>query len=174
MSQEKHCVPKLMNQEDCKVSLLDIPDVILDCILKRLPPLDLFRVSQVCTYLRNIGRSDDLWETHIEHKWSKLVGNDAHHEWQWHTTKIINEGSIIFLPENKENLLLQQSLSGSCGTISGDSPFLRLHSYLKSYKGLNGLIRNYSKMALYICLETGRFCFPAQVYKVRLIKTICI
>jgi len=89
----------------------------------------------------------------VERKWSRLLGNDAYHEWEYHTTKY-------------KELLLDQNLSGSLGTISGDSSFERVHSYLRSNRSMTDLIKNHSKMALYIFLETGRFWFPAQVYKV--------
>jgi len=113
----------------------------------------LYRVSQVCTRLRNISRGDCLWEKHVKQKWSRLVGNDAYHEREYHRTKY-------------KELLVDQNLSRSCGTISGDSFFRRHHSYLKSNRSLTALIKNHSKIALYIFLETSRFWFPAQVYKV--------
>ena len=153
MSSANNSVPKLKNQWDCKVSLLDLPGEVVHCIIKRLSPQDLYRVSQVCTRLRNISRGDNLWEKHVEQKWSRLVGNDAYHEWEYHTTKY-------------KELLVDQNLTEPFGTISGDSPSQRLHSYLRINRTLIGLIKNHSKMALYIFLETGRFWFPAQVYKV--------
>lgn len=153
MSSKKTSAPKL----DCKSFLLNLPHEILDCILKQLSPNDLFMVAQVCTQLRNISRSDYIWNHQIEHKWSKLVGEEFHNEWKYHTEKIRNE----------ESLILQQNQSKSCGNISGDYPHQRLHSYLKSNRVLDDLIKNHSQMALYICLETGRFRFPVQVYKVR-------
>ncbi|XP_050911327.1 F-box protein At2g26850-like isoform X1 [Lathyrus oleraceus] len=112
-------------------------------------------VAHVCTHLRNNSRSDYLWNQHVEHKWSKLVGEDFHNEWNYHIGKIRNE----------ESLVLHHNQSKSYGNISGDHPYQRLHSYLKSNRALDDLIKNHSQMALYICLETGRFWFPIQIYK---------
>lgn len=154
MSPENKSVAKLENQEDCMVSLLDLPEWTLDCILERLSPKDLCRVAQVCTCLRYRCRSDDLWEKQVKHKWGRLLGDVAYQEWQWHTTNI-----------NTERLLLQQNQSGSCGSFSGVWPFLNFHSYLENFRDLTSLFRSCSQMPLFICLETGRFWFPAQVYK---------
>ncbi|RDX72098.1 F-box protein, partial [Mucuna pruriens] len=156
MSSEKNSASKLEKQEDCKVfCLLDLPEWTLDCILECLSPLDLCRVAQVSTCLRDRTRSDALWEKHIKQKWGRLLGDVAHQEWQWHTTKI-NTQSL---------LLLQHGQSGSCGSFSGVWPFLSFHSYLDNFIDFISLFKNCSKMTLYICLETGRFWFPVQVFK---------
>lgn len=155
MSPENKSVAKLENQEDCMVSLLDLPEWTLDCILERLSPKDFCRVAQVCTCLRYRCRSDDLWEKQVKHKWGRLLGDVAYQEWQWHTTNI-----------NTQRLLLQQNQSGSCGSFSGVWPFLNFHSYLENFRDLSSLFRICSQMPLFICLETGRFWFPTQVYKV--------
>ncbi|XP_057437938.1 F-box protein At2g26850-like isoform X1 [Lotus japonicus] len=155
MSPHKNSLPKLENQEDRKISLLDLPGWTLDIILELLPPSDLCRVAKVCTYLRNRCRSDDLWDKQVKQKWSNLIGDVALQEWQWHTTKI-NTQSI---------LLLQNQSTGSCGSFSGVWPSLSLHSYLENFGDLTSLFQKYSKMALLVCLESGRFWFPAQVYK---------
>ncbi|XP_020213163.1 F-box protein At2g32560 [Cajanus cajan] len=156
MSSEKN--RKLEKHKECKVSssLLDLPEWILDCILECLSPLDLCRVAQVCTSLRLRSRSDALWEKQIHKKWGHILSDVAHQEWQWHTTKIINT----------QSLLLQQNQSGSCGTFTGVWPFLHFHSYLKNFVDLISFFRSCSKMALYICLESGRFWFLVQVCKI--------
>lgn len=157
MSSEKNCVSKLEKQKDCKVySLLDLPEWTMDCILECLSPMDLFRVAQVCTNLRDKTRNDALWEKLIKQKWGRLLGDAAYHEWQWHTTKFANTQSIFSL---------QQNQTGSCGSFSGVWPFLNFHSYLENFTDLITLFKNCSKMALYICLESGRFWFPVQLYK---------
>ncbi|TKY62713.1 F-box protein [Spatholobus suberectus] len=156
MSCEKNMASKLEKQKDCIVfSLLDLPECTLDCILECLSPLDLCRVAQVCTYLWHRSRSDALWEKQIKQKWGGLLGDVALQEWLWHTSKIINT----------ESLLLKQNQSGSCGSFSGVWPFLSFHSYLENFINLISLFKNCPKMALYICLESGRFWFPVQVYK---------
>ncbi|XP_027351103.1 F-box protein At2g26850-like [Abrus precatorius] len=155
MSNEKNMVSKLENQDNCKdSSLLDLPEWILDCILELLSPLDLCRVAQVCTFLRYRSSNDALWEKKVQQKWGRVLGDVAHQEWQWHTTKMITE-----------SFLLQKNQSGSCGSFSGVWPFLSFHSYLENFIDFVSLSKNCSKMALYVCLESGHFWFPVQVYK---------
>ncbi|XP_014491046.1 F-box protein At2g41170-like [Vigna radiata var. radiata] len=157
MSSEKNCVSKLEKQNDCKVySLLDLPEWTLDCILECLSAQDLFRVAQVCTSLRDKTRTDALWEKLINQKWGSLLGEAVYQEWQWHTTKIANTQIIFSLHQNQ---------SGSCGSFTGVWPFLNFHSYLENFIDFITLFKHSSKMALYICLESGRFWFPAQMYK---------
>ncbi|KAK7336449.1 hypothetical protein VNO77_16991 [Canavalia gladiata] len=156
MSSEKNSASKLEMQEDCKVcSLLDLPGWTLDCILERLSPPDLCRMAQVCTSLRNRSRSDALWEKQVKHKWGRVLSDVAHQEWQWHTAKI-----------NTQSLLLQQIQNGSFGSFSGVWPFLIFHSFLENFVDLITLFKNCSRFALYICLESGRFWFPVQVYQI--------
>lgn len=158
MSQENNSISKLNKQKDSKTSLLNLPDVVLDCILERLSPLDLCKVARVCTHLRNRSRSDYLWEKHIQQKWSRLLGEDTQHEWEWHRTNITKLFS--------KNVLVQHDLSASHEIITDVWPFRCLRSHLENYGALTNLIKNCSKMALFICLETGRFWFPAQVFEV--------
>ncbi|KAL2320653.1 hypothetical protein Fmac_029622 [Flemingia macrophylla] len=156
MSLTKNSKPKFVENKECKVYNLDLPESILNCILECLLPVDLCSVSKVCTSLRHRCRSDDLWARHIKQKWGSLLGDAAHREWQWHVTTIVN----------KKKPLLQLNGEGLLGSFSGSWPLSSLGSYLENPGDLTSLLlSNCSMMALYISLQNGRFRFPAQVYR---------
>ncbi|KAF7843509.1 F-box protein [Senna tora] len=73
-------------EESSNMCLLDLPDSIIDYILKQLSPLELCVASQVCTSLRNRCCSNHLWEQHMRGKWGALIGHAAYKEWQCHIT----------------------------------------------------------------------------------------
>lgn len=137
------------------MSLLDLPEMTLDFILKLLSPTELCKMSEVCTSLRSICQSDDLWEKHLKHKWGKVIGDAAFKEWKLHIT-IAKEGTNHFF----------NNLNGSLGSFTGVWPNLYLSSYLEGSSLINGQRSNHFMMSLYFSLEFGRFWFPAQVYKV--------
>ena len=142
---------------DC-ISLLSLPESTLDNILKRLSPIELIRMSEVCTTLRDRCRSDDLWDNHIKQKWGRVIGDVAYKEWQWHVTAAKEEGNLLYQMINQ---------NGSLGTFSGAWPMLCLGSYLRDSRHiLSSSLSNSFMMALYISLESGKFWFPAQVYRV--------
>ncbi|KAJ1405210.1 F-box-like domain superfamily [Sesbania bispinosa] len=138
------------------ISLLNLPESTLDCILQRLSPIELIKMSEVCTYLRDICRSDNLWDNQIKKKWGGLIGDVAYKEWQWHITLAKEEGNIL-------NQQINQN--GSMGSFSGAWPMLCLGSYLEDCKHLKNSLSNNFMMALYLSLESGKFWFPAQVYR---------
>lgn len=140
-----------------KISLLNLPNSTLNDILKLLSPMELIKMSSVCTYLRDTCRSDHLWETHIKQKWGKMVGDVAFKEWQWHiTTTLLNQQNII-------------NQNGSLGSFSGTWPVLCLGSYLQDCMQLKSSFLNKFMMSLYFSLENGKFWFPAQFYRVRVL-----
>lgn len=72
-------------QEIEETSLLDLPELALECILERLSPPGLSNLSGVCVSLREKCTSDYLWERRMKQKWGRLIGDAAYKEWQWHT-----------------------------------------------------------------------------------------
>ncbi|XP_061364788.1 F-box protein At2g32560-like [Gastrolobium bilobum] len=138
------------------ISLLNLPEYILECILKRLSPIELIKICEVCTYLRDRCRSDHLWNNHIKQKWGRVIGDVAYKEWQWHITSAKEEGNNLN-QHSKEN--------GSLGSFSVVWPLLCIGSYLEDCKHLNGSLSNNFMMTLYFSLENGKFWFPAQVYR---------
>ena len=141
------------------MSLLNLPYPILDCILKLLSPMDLTRMSEVCTFLRDRCRSDPLWELHMKQKWGGVIGDVAYKEWLWHITTPKEKGINQLNQHNNQN--------GSMGPFSGTWPMLYLRSYLEDCRHLNSSsLANSFMMALYFSLENGNFWFPAQIYRV--------
>ncbi|KAK7378049.1 hypothetical protein VNO80_03485 [Phaseolus coccineus] len=149
-------------QPSGNISLLDLPEPILDCILRLLSPMELVIMSEVCTCLRDRCRSDPLWEVHIKQKWGGVIGDVAFKEWQWHisTTK---EKQINHLDK-------QINQKGSLGSFSGTWPVLYLRSYLEDCSHLNSSLSNSFMMTLYFSLENAKFWFPAQVYRGGLVR----
>nr|KYP48924.1 F-box protein At2g32560 family [Cajanus cajan] len=127
--------------------LLDLPESTLHFILKRLSPIELSTMSKVCVYLKYRCQSDDLWENHIKEKWGRVIGEAVYKEWEWHI-------------ESRTN-----NQTGSLGSFTGVWPNLYLGSYLEDCKLLNGQLSNNFFMSLYFSLESGKFWFPAEVYK---------
>lgn len=90
-----------------------------------------------------------------------MIGDVAFKEWQWHITKITKEelGNLLNNQQINEN--------GSLGSFSGVWPVLCLGSYLEDCKHLkSSLSNNTMMMALYLYLESGKFWFPVQLYRV--------
>lgn len=139
--------------EVAEMSVLDLPELALECILERLPPEALCSMAGVCASLRERCMSDHLWEKHMKQKWGRVVGPAAHREWQWHLATRTELGN----PK-------QAKQKGLMRILSLGWPF----SWIKpkaddSFKHKTSLPID-SVMAWYIALETGRFCFPAQIY----------
>ncbi|KAG4393606.1 hypothetical protein AAZX31_03G110700 [Glycine max] len=145
------------------MSLLNLPEPILDCILKLLSPMELVSMSEVCTCLRDRCRSDPLWEVHIKKKWGGVIGDVAYKEWHWHITTTKEKGiNQLHQQHNIQN--------GSLGPFSGTWPMLYLRSYLEDCSHLNTSLANSFMMALYFSLENGKFWFPAQIYRGLLVR----
>lgn len=141
------------SDESIPTSLLDLPELALELILLRLSPADLCCMGGVCTYLRDKCRSDLLWEKHMKEKWGRLIGNVAYKEWHW------------YMVSNKRRCLLdslRESDQGVLGSFLKVWPFKLARA--KVGGGNEGSLQVDSIMALYISLEGGKFCFPAQVY----------
>ncbi|KAL2320649.1 hypothetical protein Fmac_029618 [Flemingia macrophylla] len=153
---KKSLVSKVENEEEeGKVSLLDLPDLPLECILEHLSPSELCSIARVCTSLRDRCWSDHLWKKHMERKWGKVFGDAAYSQWKWHVAS-----------KNREKISNQQNQKGIFAFIHGGfSPFLWIKA--KSEKATTqsrSSLPEDSIVALYFSLESGKFWFPAQVY----------
>ncbi|GKV40733.1 hypothetical protein SLEP1_g48339 [Rubroshorea leprosula] len=139
---------KEKEEEKGKVSLLDLPELTLECILDRLSPAELCAMAGVCSSLRERCCSDHLWEKHMKQRWGRVIGDAAHREWKGH-------------------LVFRRKSSEPCSR-SKKKGFLRiLFNTILPEKGADGRRTSTpadSVMAWYISLETGEFWFPAQVY----------
>ncbi|WOG99951.1 hypothetical protein DCAR_0519307 [Daucus carota subsp. sativus] len=128
-----------------KNSLLDLPDLALDSILKKLSPADLSRMSGVCTTLRDMCTSDHLWERHMQKKWGGLIRSFTYRDLQWN---IDSRKKHLHIEAPKKNRLAA----------------LFLGSKLDRRAKMSSTLPVDSVMSLYLSLETGKFWFPAQVF----------
>ncbi|KAL1813472.1 hypothetical protein ACET3Z_023537 [Daucus carota] len=130
-----------MAEIERETSLLDLPDLALDCILEKLSPAELSSMACVCTSLRNVCVDDYFWERHFNHKWGRIIGDIACREWK----------CSIALKKN-------QALS-DCADKAGIFRFFGLNSRGK----LRTTLPLESIMSWYLSLETGKYWFPGQV-----------
>ncbi|XP_057480622.1 F-box protein At2g26850 [Actinidia eriantha] len=136
-----------------EICVLDLPDLILDSILERLPPDGLCKMASVCTAMRDRCTCDRLWERHMKRKWDRVIGPAAFTEWQLH---IVSRKDSGFL-ERSQRRGLMRSLS-RLWPLSLIVPNFENTGLRKSSLPVH------SVMSCYLALETGKFWFPAQVY----------
>lgn len=146
-------------EEEGKVSLMDLPDLTLDCILDNLSPADLCNMAAVCASLRDRCRSDYLWERRMERKWGKVIGASAYRQWRWHIAS-----------RNREKVYNQGNQKGILASLHGFSPFQWIKTKSGQGKKSRSSLPDDSTMALYLSLENGKFWFPAQVYNREVIR----
>ncbi|EOY08844.1 hypothetical protein QUC31_010738 [Theobroma cacao] len=146
--------PKVDNVEEERISLLDLPELTLECILERLSPAGLCSMAGVCSSFRERCTSDHLWEKHMKQKWGKVIGDAAHREWQWHIAS-----------RKRPNLLGPSKQKGFLGSLTNMWPFSWFTPNLEGSSSQRKTdLPNDSMMSWYLSLETGKFWFPAQVY----------
>lgn len=145
---------KVENVDECgDMSILDLPELVLECILEKLPPSSLCSMAGVCTSLRERSVSDHLWERHMKKKWGRIVGPGALREWQWHIAS--RKVSSILEPGKQRGLLMRY--------LYLLSPLWWIRSKVDNCTTPRTLPLD-SIMSCYLALESGRFWFPAQVY----------
>ncbi|XP_074292455.1 F-box protein At2g32560-like [Silene latifolia] len=132
------------------LSLLDLPELALDCILEKLSPVGLRNMSGVCTSLRSRCVSNYLWERHMKYKWGDVLGSAAYREWQCF---IASRQSLSNSNRKKTQGFMKYLLPVSWFVSKFDKPSKVTSSPLVD-----------SVMSWYLALESGKFWFPAQVY----------
>ncbi|KAK4481765.1 hypothetical protein RD792_012676 [Penstemon davidsonii] len=138
-------------EEKQGISLLEIPDLPLDCILEKLSPYGLCSMAGVCRSLRERCKSDHFWEKHLKQKWSGVIGDSAYEEWQCHVS---SKRVPKFLKRHRKFKLFYDLLDLFCNK-----------SEIKEWKsGLSSSLPVNPVMSFYLALETGKFWFPAQVF----------
>jgi hypothetical protein len=142
-------------EEKDETSLLDLPDLALECILDRLSPAGLCSMSAVCTSLRDRCRSDHLWEKHIKRKWGRVIGDAAYREWQQWQAAAARKGPTL-LDQSKEK--------GFFDFLSGVCPFSWFKPKSERINKSRCSLPVDSIMGWYFSLEGGKLWFPAQVY----------
>ncbi|CAL5425481.1 unnamed protein product [Camellia sinensis] len=140
-------------EETTEMCVLDLPELILESILERLPANGLCSMASVCNSLRDKCSSDHLWERHMKQKWGRIIGPAAHRKWQWHTASRKDCG---FLDRSQRRGLIK--------SLSQLWPLSLIRSNFDNISKRNSSLPVDSIMSWYIALETGKFWFPAQVY----------
>ena len=136
--------------------LLDLPDLAIETILEKLEPADLCTMACVSNYFRDICLSDYLWKRHMTQKWGRIIGLAAQKEWKLHVAS------------QKERL-------SSCEDGRERRGFFKVYLskfwYVVMLKSSHNDGRKSSEprdsssiVSFYRALETGKFCFPAQVF----------
>ncbi|CAJ2639450.1 unnamed protein product [Trifolium pratense] len=145
------------NHEEEELSLMDLPELTLECILEKLPPSSLCQMANVCHSLRERCVSDYFWERQIKKKWSGVIGQAAYREWKWY---VASKRDVKDLKHGKQKGLLMRYFSllwplqwmkvkvDDANDICKDSSSLPVDSV----------------MNWYLAIENGSFWFPAQVY----------
>ncbi|KAG2683621.1 hypothetical protein I3843_10G040300 [Carya illinoinensis] len=141
-------------EEEEDISLLDLPDLALECILDRLLPSELCSMAAVCSSLRDRCRTDHFWDKHMKHKWGGLMGDAAYREWQRY---VASRKTLILLDQSKKKGFFESTLQG-VWTFPWFRPKLESSSRSRSSLPVDSI------MAWYLSLESGKIWFPAQVY----------
>jgi hypothetical protein len=144
-----------LDDETGGMSVLDLPELALECVLERLPPAGLCSMAGVCTSLRERCVSDHLWEKHMKHKWGRVIGPAAYREWQWHLASRKDLGSC---KQGKPKGLMR--LLSIFWPSSWSTPKVDPVNNSRQRSSLPV----HSIMSWYLALETGKFWFPAQVF----------
>ncbi|MFQ6631701.1 hypothetical protein Gotur_010056 [Gossypium turneri] len=139
-------------EEGAAMSILDLPELVLESILERLPPASLCSMAGVCSSLRSRCITDHFWEKHMKNKWGRIIGPVAYREWQW----------LIALRKDSSHLK-QWRPKGLMRIFSIVRPSWWIKPKVDDCSKQSSLPRE-SIMSWFLALETGRFCFPAQVY----------
>lgn len=147
------------DENENEMSVLDLPNLALECILEKLEPDGLCKMACVCSYLRDMCLSDHLWEDHMKKRWGRVIGDVAYKEWQSHIAS--KKQSNYFLDgENRRGLLgylcklWPVILLKSSSITYGDSKKIKL----SSQPPIDSIV------SCYRALQTGKFWFPAQVF----------
>ncbi|CAM8886451.1 unnamed protein product [Rhodiola kirilowii] len=146
--------PKIQTSEEEgaeAVSLLDLPDPILDTILERLPPNGLCKMAAVSIFFREKCISDHFWDRHMKQKWGRIIGLAAYQDWQRHLALISDS-----VPDQKQK--------GFIRCISQKLYQTYIVSRTAHRTKLRCPLPVDSVLSWYLALENGTFWFPAQIY----------
>ncbi|KAG0477064.1 hypothetical protein HPP92_013905 [Vanilla planifolia] len=108
MASKKKRSSQLENTEDSpKMSVLDLPELALECILGKLSPVGLCSMAGVCRCLRERCKSDYFWERHMREKWGRVIGPVAQRVWQRRLTS--TKEPLLATKANPNRLLVTLS-----------------------------------------------------------------
>ncbi|XP_021772208.1 F-box protein At2g32560-like isoform X2 [Chenopodium quinoa] len=140
--------------ENEQLSVLDLPELALDCILEKLSPAGLCSMAAVCSSLRERCISDHLWDRHMKHKWGRVLGPAASREWQW-----------FIASRRNSSVSAGKKSQGFMKYIWYAWPLTWFASkFDKSNNKDSASPLVDTVMSWFLALESGKFWFPAQVY----------
>jgi hypothetical protein len=139
-----------------ETSVLDLPELAIDCILEKLRPAELRSMAAVCRSMRERCRGDHLWERHMTNRWGRVLGRAARDEWRTHLASASESRAAGGGGGGKRRRWLA-ALSCVCPVVSWMRP--RADGGKSSAPVLDDSI-----MSWYLSVESGKFWFPAQVY----------
>jgi hypothetical protein len=142
-------------------SVLDLPELAIDCILAKLPPAELRNMAAVCRSMRDRCQSDHLWESHMSRKWGSVLGTAAREEWRSYLSSSTapGGGTSCGSAGSAKHRRWLAALSCVCPVVSWMRP--------RADGGAGrsaGPVLDDSVMSWYLHMESGKFWFPAQVY----------
>ncbi|KAI0501764.1 hypothetical protein KFK09_016709 [Dendrobium nobile] len=140
-----------------KMTVLDLPELPLDCILKKLSPSELCNMACVCRSLKERCRRDELWERHMREKWNRVIGEAARREWQ---LQVAERRDINIRGETG-----RVKWKVWMGRLACLWPLSWLKRKIESRRNVwRSSPPDSSLVSFYLALESGRFSFTAQVY----------
>lgn len=147
---------RIENMEDSstEISVLDLPELALECVLGKLSPAGLCNMAGVCRSLRERCRSDYLWERQMREKWGRVIGAAAGRNWRKYLNAR-NESSVAASVGKPKRIF---------GSLSRLWPLSWLKPRLDGSGKLRSPLPDDSIMSWYLSLESGKFWFPAQIY----------
>lgn len=154
MAAKKHASRIESIEDSTEISVLDLPELALECILGKLSPAGLCNMAGVCRSLRQSCRSDYLWERQMSEKWGRVIGKAAERTWHKYLNAK-NESSISNSVGKPKRLF---------GSLSRLWPLSWLKLRLDGSRKLKIPLPDDSIMSWYLSLESGKFWFPAQIY----------
>ncbi|RRT39311.1 hypothetical protein B296_00057880 [Ensete ventricosum] len=157
MSPRNRFVHRVENVEESEeMSVLDLPELTLECILGKLSPTGLSNMAAVCSSLRERCRSDHLWEKHMKEKWGRLIGHAARREWKQYLSSANDSSSAAITSSNRSKKWI--------GVLACVWPISLLKSRIDGGHKPKSPSPDDSVMSWYQSLESGKFWFPAQIY----------
>ncbi|XP_020596493.1 F-box protein At2g26850-like [Phalaenopsis equestris] len=139
-----------------KMKMLDLPELAIDCILEKLSPAELCKMSGVCRDLREMCTSDHLWKRHVMEKWSRVIGEAAWRKWELQDKLRRN----LYVGDESGGV----SSMGWMEWLGCVWPLAWLKRRIEGGRKLKSIMTVDSLFSFYLALESGRFSFPAQVY----------
>ncbi|GMN57715.1 hypothetical protein TIFTF001_026818 [Ficus carica] len=149
------------NDKETTTTLLDLPELILECIFERLLPSDLCNMIEVCSFFREMCTSDHSWEKYLTRKWGKVIGDAAYRKWIGDLAYLEWQSHVALW--SRPNFSSRKRIKRLLNSPRNEQRISVIRSKPeKSYKVGSTNLPAGSVKAFYLALESGKFWFPAQ------------